>query len=146
MWETHIARWSQAGAGPPASLQAMPLHRSLCWPQCARWTRPESDQSGLQVWPHSPPGSSCGSEHHFLDPPSGGLSGVCCSPAGCQLHQLISALQDKEGHRSSLGCPPVGEREQPVARPCLHQGTPAPYRGWRQSQAGGPGLEPQQLG
>ena len=71
---------------------------------------------------------------------------MCCSPAGCQLHQLISALQDKEGQRSSLGRPPVGEREQPVARPCLLQGTPAPYQGWRQSQAGGPGLETQQLG
>lgn len=46
---------------------------------------------------------------------------MCCSPAGCQLHQLISALQDKEGQRSSLGRPPVGEREQPVARPCLLQ-------------------------
>lgn len=61
---------------------------------------------------------------------------MCCSPAGYQLHQLISALREKEGQRSSLGRPPVGEQEQPVARPCLQQGTPAPCQGWWQSKPG----------
>lgn len=57
---------------------------------------------------------------------------MCCSPAGYELNQLISALRKKEGQRSSLGHPPVGEQEQPMGNPSSMPGVVA-EQAWGQA-------------
>ena len=148
MWETHSAYWSQGGARPPACLLARPLHRSLCWPQCTRWTRPESDQSVLQIWPCSAPRSSCCSEHHFLDPPSGAVedSVECAVPQQAMSSislSLPSRRKKDRGH--SWAAHQWGSRSSRWPGPASSRELQLHARGGGRASLG-PGLEPQQLG